>query len=483
MNRLVLPLVLGLPVCFANAQSINDDCSNASAIAFGATAFSTLGASDDGPALPGECDEGFGNGFGSDIWYTLAPDQSGGIIVSTCDAADFDTRLALYTQCDGELVACNDDGPGCSGFTSQMNFTGVEGETYLIRLGGFDGERGTGTITVEYGDGPPDAPNIDFEHDGLTRRYRIHVPTDLPESAPLVLALHGYGGGNNDMLNNYGWREMADEGGFVVAFPNGTRDQFNARFWDVDYAFHPQFDVDDDGFLTALATHLQKTLGLDAERTFVTGFSNGAEMCFQLACRESGTFKGFAPIIGMMLDPLFLSCAPEFDRPVLIMNGTADDVTLFDGDMGNTGGWGPYRPIPEMVQFWIDELETPILDRRILDNTDPNDGSTVRLDIHTSRDHDRELRYYQVNGGGHDWPGVSGNMDIDATREVWNFFAAIAPENPSNPSDLNGDGQVGPADLGLVLAWWGVGSTGGDVNGDGNTDALDIGRLLADWTG
>ncbi|MCP4743275.1 MAG: hypothetical protein GY871_13785, partial [Actinomycetales bacterium] len=113
-NHIALAALL-VPAAVANAQSINDDCSNASTISFGMTAFSTLGASDDGPGLPDECDEGFGNGFGSDIWYTLTPDQSAGIIVSTCDAADFDTRLALYTECDGVLLACNDDGSGCSG--------------------------------------------------------------------------------------------------------------------------------------------------------------------------------------------------------------------------------------------------------------------------------------------------------------------------------------------------------------------------------
>ena len=483
MKPLVCLLALTLPVASANAQSINDNCSNAIEISFGTTAFSTLNATDDGPELPGECDEGFGNGFGSDIWFTLTTEQSAGIIVSTCDSADFDTRLALYTECNGALLACNDDGAGCGGYTSEMAFAGVEGETYLLRVGGFDNERGTGTISVEYGEGPPDSPNINFQHDGLTRQYRIYTPADLPESAPLVLVLHGYGGGNNDMLNNYGWRDMADEGGFVAVFPNGTRDQSNDRFWDIGYAFHSQLpDVDDDGFLSSLAVHLQETLGLDPERTFVTGFSNGAEMCFQLACRESATFKGFAPIIGMMLDSLFLSCDPEFDRPILTMNGTNDNVTYFNGDMNNSGGWGAYRPILEMVAFWADELETPSLERYFLDDTNPNDGSTVWLDVYTSREHNRELWYYQVNGGGHDWPGQWGNMDIDATREVWNFFAAIEPETPENPADLNGDGFVNAADLGLVLAWWGRGSTGGDVNGDGNTNAQDIGMLLANWT-
>ncbi|MEZ7999889.1 MAG: hypothetical protein QMC39_07945, partial [Flavobacteriales bacterium] len=29
---------------------------------------------------------------------------------------------------------------------------------------------------------------------------------------------------------------------------------------------------------------------------------------------------------------------------------------------------------------------------------------------------------YTVNGGGHDWPGAFGNMDIDSSREIWSFF-------------------------------------------------------------
>ena len=46
--------------------------------------------------------------------------------------------------------------------------------------------------------------------------------------------------------------------------------------------------------------------------------------------------------------------------------------------------------------------------------------------------------------------------------------------------DLNGDGKVDGADLGLALAGWGTPS--GDVNGDGNTDGADLGLILAAWS-
>ena len=278
------------------------------------------------------------------------------------------------------------------------------------------------------------AQNIDFPHDGLDRQYRIHIPDTAQDGAALVLALHGYSGNNNEMMNNYDWTELADERGFVVAFPNGTRDQSGNRFWDVDYAFHGSFDIDDDGFLSALAVHLQAKHGLDPDRTFVTGFSNGAEMCFQLACRESETFTAFAPIIGMMLDSLFTNCEPDVLRPILSMNGTDDGVTLYEGDMNNSGGWGAYHSIPDTMALWANILGTTGFVRTYLPDIDPDDGSTVRLDVYSSTQHDLELWYYLVIGGGHDWAGQWGNMDISATLETWNFFDGLS-DAPCTPGD------------------------------------------------
>ncbi|HMN95219.1 MAG TPA: hypothetical protein PKC43_02530 [Phycisphaerales bacterium] len=129
----------------------NDFCAEATPIGLGAAPFSTLGATTDGPPLPPECDEGFGLGFINDVWFLFVAPRDGLLTVSTCGTANYDTRLAAYegAACFGPLVACNDDGAGCPGFTSLMSFETVAGTAYLIRIGGFSGS-GTGTVELSY---------------------------------------------------------------------------------------------------------------------------------------------------------------------------------------------------------------------------------------------------------------------------------------------------------------------------------------------
>ena len=55
---------------------------------------------------------------------------------------------------------------------------------------------------------------------------------------------------------------------------------------------------------------------------------------------------------------------------------------------------------------------------------------------------------------------------------------------PSCPGDLNGDGVVDLADLGILLADFGCVAPGpcpGDVDGDGDTDLADLGILLSEF--
>jgi hypothetical protein len=49
------------------------------------------------------------------------------------------------------------------------------------------------------------------------------------------------------------------------------------------------------------------------------------------------------------------------------------------------------------------------------------------------------------------------------------------------PSDLNGDGVVNGADLGILLGAWGSSGGPADLNGDGTVDGADLGLLLGAW--
>ena len=51
------------------------------------------------------------------------------------------------------------------------------------------------------------------------------------------------------------------------------------------------------------------------------------------------------------------------------------------------------------------------------------------------------------------------------------------------PGDLNGDGAVNGADLGVLLAAWGTSTPQADLNADGIVDGSDVGLMLANWTG
>ena len=66
-----------------------------------------------------------------------------------------------------------------------------------------------------------------------------------------------------------------------------------------------------------------------------------------------------------------------------------------------------------------------------------------------------------------DWTDNGGNA---VAAECSQCFAA----------DFNSDGHVDAADLGMLLAAWGLGGAT-DINGDGTTDAADLGMLLSFW--
>lgn len=130
---------------FTNLRPPNDNCAAATPIFNGSTAFSTLFATTSGPFEEHPC-----QATGSDIWYRYDSACAGVVILDLCDS-NFDTQVLVYAGCPsepGQLIGCDDD--SCSGQTSQMSFIADGGTTYLIRIGGFEGSQGSGTIAISH---------------------------------------------------------------------------------------------------------------------------------------------------------------------------------------------------------------------------------------------------------------------------------------------------------------------------------------------
>ena len=108
----------------------------------------------------------------------------------------------------------------------------------------------------------------------------------------------------------------------------------------------------------------------------------------------------------------------------------------------------------------------------ILPNTNISDGSYIIHHRYFDCIDNAEVWLYEVVSGGHDWPGSSGNMDINASEEIWNFFSQYT----FNLGDINNDGNVNVLDaietVNLVLN--SEYNPIVDMNYDGTVNILDI---------
>ena len=298
----------------------------------------------------------------------------------------------------------------------------------------------------------------------------------MQDNAPLVFVLHGYGGSAGGMIGYSDMNAIASEYGFVVCYPEGISDQGGTNFWNVGYAIHQNQTVDDVAFLSSLANYLQGEYGLDSQNTFVTGFSNGGDMSYMLACQADNVFRAIAPVAGCMMEEIYNTCDSS-PIPVLEIHGTNDYVVPWEGDMENNLGWGASYGTQEGIDAWVGNNGCVNYENYIMPNLDPTDGSYIINHRYFDCIENAEVWLYEVVGGGHDWPGSSGNMDIVSSQEIWSFFS-----NYINVllGDINDDGAINVQDIILTinLVLNNEYNSLVDLNSDEIIDVLDIVQLV-----
>ncbi len=148
------------------AYPSNDVCVSAIPLTTGVSqAYSTCSATSSPPLNEPSCFFFGYDTYGPDIWYSWTAGVTGTATASTCGSTH-DNKIAVYAACPGAAgatLACNDD---FCGLQTQVSWSSVAGQSYIIRLGGWNQSRGSGLITVTEA-GTAGCDDTDFNNDGL----------------------------------------------------------------------------------------------------------------------------------------------------------------------------------------------------------------------------------------------------------------------------------------------------------------------------
>ena len=250
---------------------------------------------------------------------------------------------------------------------------------------------------------------------GVERTYRLHLPADLPDNAPLVIVLHGYGGDANPEA--FGMNATADRHGFAVCYPQGERDSRGKRGWNVGYPSQAEMPIDDVQFLEDLIGHLHRHYGLSRRNVFCTGMSNGGDMCYLLAAQRPDLFAALGPVAGFMSVAILREDKSLQPVPLFEIHGTADPTTRWEGDLTGEGDWGAYLPIPMAVGYWA--AKNKCLEHRIDTLSRGADGLQVIAHRYTGGTDGNEVWLYETLGGKHSWKKTG----VDTCEELWRFFS------------------------------------------------------------
>jgi polyhydroxybutyrate depolymerase len=280
--------------------------------------------------------------------------------------------------------------------------------------------------------------SVTLDIGGLRRDYLIHRPASGAGRLPAVLAFHGGGGDAAGMATMTGFDQLADRNGFVAVYPDGYQRSWNDGRGNDTRAGAAA--IDDVAFVSAVIDRIVAADGVDPDRVYATGLSNGAMLTEYLGCALGGKLAAIAPVAGELPAADLAGCAPAHQMPVLEVHGTADPIVPYGGGVvrhtsGNFGGPGhsPVLSVQATQQLWRTRDGCGPATEAVLPTIVADGTSVTTWTAHCAGGTRVEL--YSVTGGGHTWPDgpqylpklVVGPVShqFSASDLIWEFCAGF----------------------------------------------------------
>ena len=264
---------------------------------------------------------------------------------------------------------------------------------------------------------------LTLQHDGLTRKYLLHVPAsyDGKSKVPLLFNFHGFGGKVADYVKSTNMRPLADEENFLLVYPQGTPINGFSHWNAATPSKTNKSDADDLGFVKKMIASISVEYEVDPKRIYACGYSNGAFFSYYLGCYLSESIAAVGSVSGTMLEESYEKGKPSRRVPMINLHGTADNVVPYEGKKGLT-------PIPDVISFWVKKNATRAKPEL---NNFKSGRSRVRRSVYSDDLGIPWIEHYKIKGGRHIWFEFELN-GLDANRLIWDFFSK---------HDLNGPRQ------------------------------------------
>lgn len=271
---------------------------------------------------------------------------------------------------------------------------------------------------------------------GHERDYLIHIPSSAPvQNRALVLGFHGSASSAAHFVEFSGLTEVGDDEGFISVIPQGLGPDRLRRSWNAGGCCRWAFkeNIDDIAFVSTIISSVIDEFGVDPNRIFATGMSNGGMMAYRLALELSDRITAVASVAGPMS---LIQATPSRPLSVCHFHGTLDEYTPFLGGVGKRStsktnfpsaaasveAWRRFNGCDE--QFVEEALPTII-----------EDGTQVTRRTWSGGRNGSLVILYTIDGMGHTWPGRKTRLthlgpmtaNICASRTMWEFFNRVTP--------------------------------------------------------
>ncbi|HXH38982.1 MAG TPA: dienelactone hydrolase family protein [Thermoanaerobaculia bacterium] len=167
------------------------------------------------------------------------------------------------------------------------------------------------------------------EHDDLSLRYVLSVPSRKPDEAemPLVMVMHGRGADANDLAD---LAPMID-GGYRFVFPNAAKAFEPMPGYSIGWSWFDGWPPEGDSVvqsrtkLLALIDKLVKRYPTPEGKLVITGFSQGGMMAIDVGFRTAQKVAGIVVMSGAIHEADMPDLRARRELPVLLIHGTQDD--------------------------------------------------------------------------------------------------------------------------------------------------------------